>query len=159
MTERLVTFAEHDVPLEGIEETVDEVIELYGGRITETAPGRITFALPSRRAVRGTTDFECTALWSGSERGRVELSADREFVPSKARAIVLLGLGACGAILAMMWPFFPQMANLSGVGAILAVAVFLLTLRVKPGGIVAELLQRIAESQRELYDRDPDAED
>lgn len=149
--QKLVTFRESEVPLEGVDETVEEVVELYGGRVEQRTGNSMIFTLPGRRGVSGAPGFECTVRWDGPhEGGVVELSVDREVIPSRAKAVVLLGFGTVGAVLALMWPFFPQMAGLSGVGAIMAIAVFLLTLRLKPGGVAAELLERIAESQREL---------
>jgi hypothetical protein len=51
----------------------------------------------------------------------------------------------------MIWPFFPhsrELGALSWIGGIIALAVYLMTLRKTSGGIAYDFLQRLAKTQR-----------
>jgi hypothetical protein len=51
----------------------------------------------------------------------------------------------------MLWPFFPHeraWGSIAWLGGIVAIAVYLMTLRRSSGGIAVDFLQRLAERQR-----------
>ena len=51
---RPVELTEDRVPLEQIEETIDDLVDLYGGEITTKREREVAFTLPLRRGIRGT---------------------------------------------------------------------------------------------------------
>lgn len=79
------------------------------------------------------------------------LSCDRDLDAPRAQRILLLLAGVAGAVLFMLWPFFPgqkQYGTLAWLGGIVAIAVYLMTLRRTSGGIAYDFLQRLAKNQR-----------
>lgn len=153
MSER-VKFREGRIPLEGIEETAEAVIELYGGRVSQRRAAGMTFVLPQRRGVAAAGGIECALEWEPDPEGLegevvVTLEAGREITAPKIQTVLLLLVGSLGGILFLLWPFFPDLGPILWVGGVVAIATFLLTLRISPGGIAADLLQRLARAQRE----------
>jgi hypothetical protein len=153
MSER-VRFLEGRIPLEGIEETAEAVIELYGGRVSDRRADGVTFVLPQRRGVAAAGGVECRLDWEpdpdGVEgEGLVTLEAGKEITAPKIQTVLLLLVGSLGGLLFLLWPFFPDLGPILWVGGVLAIATFLLTLRISPGGVAADLLQRLARAQRE----------
>lgn len=145
-----VRYREHRVPLEGIEETVEAVIELYGGEVRERDPARVLFVLFPEHESGG---IDCAISWSGDPEGGagegiIAFEAGPELAPRKLQKFLLLLIGSAAGILALMWPFFPDLGPILIVSAIVAIATFLLTLRMTPGGIGGEIVQRIARTQR-----------
>jgi len=146
-----LTFREDGVPFDGLAKTVDSVVELFGGEVTERDDGVVRFTLPRRRGVAVAGGIACRIEWdaaSGETSGAVTLVAGREIEAPKGQRIALLVVGATAALLALAWPFYPEMAGLSGIGVIVAFATYFLTLRRTPGGTAAEILRRIARAQQ-----------
>jgi hypothetical protein len=147
-------FTEDRVPVEGIEETVEELVELYGGDMKSSAQRERRFILPLRRGVATGGGVECTLTWSSDDEGQatVRLVCDRQVDAPKAQRVALLAAGVIGSILFMLWPFFPPhergMGTLAWVGAAIAIAVYFLTLRRSSGGLALDFLQRLARRQR-----------
>ncbi|MCU1244679.1 MAG: hypothetical protein JWN02_589 [Acidobacteria bacterium] len=158
-----VTFTEDRIPAVGIEETISELIELYGGELT-SAPGACErqFVLPLRRGVVQAGAIECTLTWAaeGSEEARVTLSCERDVDAPKTQRVLMLLAGVIGALLFMIWPFFPpgrELGTLAWVGGAVAIAVFLMTLRKTSGGLAYDFLQRLARRQRAIGTVEDDA--
>ena len=103
-----VQFTEDRIPREGIEETVSDLIELYGGELTESRENERRFTLPLRRGIAAAGGVECTVSWAAGEAGDavVTLVCNRDVDAPKAQRIALLVAGVIGSLLFMIWPFF-----------------------------------------------------
>lgn len=154
MTERNpVELIEDRVPAEGMEEGIEELVEMYGGEIIAERSGARDFILPLRRGFGGGGAVECTISWAPDEAGQttVRLTTNRNLDAPKAQRVLFLLAGAIGSVMFMLWPFFPHepaYGSLAWLGGLVAIAVYLLTLRKSSGGIAADFLQRLAARQR-----------
>ena len=149
-----VEFTEDRIPAKGIEDAIGELVDLYGGEIKESRAFERKFVLPLRRGVATAGSIECTLSWSPVEtdQASVRIVCDREIDAPKAQRVAMLVVGIIGALLFMIWPFFPhqqQLGTLAWMGGIVAIAVYFLTLRRTSGGIASDFLQRLARHQRE----------
>ena len=149
-----VEFVEDGVPVAGIEETVDETIELYGGETTESTARERRFVLPLRRGVAVAGGVQCTLTWTpdDGEEATLRMVCDREVDAPRAQRVALLVVGVIGSLLFLLWPFVEarrQYGALAWVGGAVALAVYFLTLRKTSGGIAFDFLQRVARRQRE----------
>lgn len=145
-----VELTEDRVPLEGIEISIEELVEMYGGTVRAERAGARDITLPLRRGVATAGAVECTVSWSADET--VTMHCDREVDAPRAQRILLLLAGVIGAVLFMLWPFYPnerEMGALAWIGGAVAIAVYVMTLRRTSGGIAADFLQRLARRQRE----------
>ena len=146
-------FREDRIPALGIEETVEELVELYGGEITSRGASERRFVLPLRRGSAASGGIECTLSWETSgEQATVRMVCDREIDAPKAQRIALLLAGAIGSILFMLWPFFSarrEFGAIAWIGGAVAIAVYFLTLRKTSGGLAWDFLQRLARRQRQ----------
>lgn len=152
-----VTFTEDRIPFAGIEEGVDELVELYGGEITERAERTRRFMLPLRRGLAPGGGVECTLTWQADDEvdATVTLTCDRNVDAPRVQRILMLTAGVVGALLFMIWPFFPQRREfgaLAWIGGAIAIAVYFLTLRKTSGGLAYDFLQRLATRQRVVGD-------
>lgn len=151
-----VTLREDGVPLAGIEQAADELIELYGGAIEETGEARRRFVLPLRRGVAAGGGVGCTLAWTAEESGEgsVTLTCDRDVDAPKAQRVMLLAAGVIGGVLFMLWPFLPSRLEVGGalawIGGAIAIAVYFLSLRRTSGGVALDFLQRLARRLREM---------
>jgi hypothetical protein len=150
-----VTFTEDRVPAAGIAQTIDELVELYGGEVTPSEAARERrFVLPLRRGVASSGGVECTLTWAPAEAEEttVTLVCNRDVDAPKSQRILMLGAGVIGALLFTMWPFFPkasmELGALAWIGGAIAVAVYLLSLRKTSGGLASDFLSRLARRQR-----------
>jgi hypothetical protein len=147
-----VRFTEDRIPLDGIEESFAELVDLYGGEVTASRLGERDFTLPLRRAMATGGAVECTIAWTADESGgTVTLTCNRDIDAPKAQRVALLVAGIVGAVLFMLWPFFPHekaYGTLAWLGGVIAFAVYLMTLRKTSGGIAYDFLQRLAGRQR-----------
>lgn len=155
MTEapRPVEFTEDRIPFDGIEETIAELVDLYGGEMTAERDGAREFWLPLRRGMAGAGAVECTISWAAddAQEATVKLHCDRDVDAPKLQRVLLLLAGVTGALLFMLWPFFPgqkQFGTLAWLGGAVAIAVYLMTLRRSSGGLAVDFLQRLAARQR-----------
>jgi hypothetical protein len=154
MTEtKAVEFIEDRVPFEGIEEAIEELVDLYGGETTERRERAREFTLPLRRGSASAGAVECTVSWTPDDErdATVTLTCDRDVDAPKAQRVMLLLAGVVGAILFMLWPFFPNekaFGTLAWLGGVVAIAVYLMTLRKTSGGIAYDFLRRLAARQR-----------
>lgn len=152
-----VEFTEDGIPSGGIEETIAELVDLFGGEMKEERANERNFILPLRRGLATAGGVECTVSWaapaeeSGGET-TVKLVCNRDVDAPKGQRVALLVAGVVGALLFTMWPFFAgaatQMGALAWVGGIVALAVYFMTLRRTSGGIAYDFLRRLAERQR-----------
>jgi hypothetical protein len=149
-------FSEDQIPAAGLETTVDEMVELYGGEMKSSAANSRTFVLPLRRGVAVSGGVECALAWTVDEKGEatVTIRADRDVDAPKAQRIALLIAGVIGALAFTMWPFFGKHAatplgTLAWIGGAVALAVYFMTLKRTSGGLVYDFLQRLAKRQRE----------
>ena len=154
MTEaRPVELTEDRIPFEGIEETIHELVELYGGELTAERDRERDFRLPLRRGVAGAGSVECTVSWAPDDEhdATVKVHCNRDIDAPKTQRVLLLLAGVIGAVLFMLWPFFPgqkEFGTLAWLGGVVAIAVYLMTLRRASGGIAVDFLQRLAARQR-----------
>lgn len=140
---------ESNVPLEGIGETIEELVDLFGGT-REGAPGDlIRFSLPSRRGIAAGDQIVCelTTELSDEEGGVVRLRSEIRSDRSPARVALLL-IGVLGAMCWLLWPFFPNLGSVSVLGGIIAFAAYFLSLRRSPIGVMYDFVQRLAAAQR-----------
>lgn len=150
---RPVEFTEDRIPSDGIEETIAELVELFGGDMMTSRGNERRFTLPLRRGVAAAGGIECTVSWTAAEDGQavVTLVCNRDVDAPKAQRVMFLVAGVIGSLLFMIWPFFPHTQELGAVawvGGVIALAVYLMTLRKTSGGIAYDFLQRLAKSQR-----------
>jgi len=154
MTEpKPVELTEDRIPFDGIEETIDELVEMYGGEVTARRERAREVLLPLRRGGGGQA-VECTVSWEPDDErdGTVTLLCNRNVDAPKAQRLFLLVAGVIGVVLFMLWPFYPNergWGSLAWLGGIIAIAVYLMTLRKSSGGIAVDFLQRLAARQRE----------
>jgi hypothetical protein len=151
---RAVTLTEDRVPVEGIEETIEELVDLYGGELGEARERSRDFTLPLRRGVPTGGAIECNVSWAVTEHeeATVTMHCNRDIDAPKLQRVLLLLAGVIGSMLFMLWPFFPnqrQYGTLAWLGGAIAIAVYLMSLRKTSGGIAFDFLQRLARRQRE----------
>ncbi|HVT03737.1 MAG TPA: hypothetical protein VHL58_10240 [Thermoanaerobaculia bacterium] len=144
-------WVEEQIPLQGIEKTAVELIEMYGGEISSSSSDEITFFLPRRRGVAASGSIDCRLSWGdgGSDGGGTVKIATARNANEKAQKIALLIAGVFGASIWLLWPFFPNLGAASWLGGVIAFAAYFLTLKKTDGGLAFDLLQRLASSQRE----------
>jgi hypothetical protein len=155
MASQMIEFTEDRIPSEGLPESVDELVELYGGEMQASRDRERQFILPLRRGVAVAGGVECTVSWAvdAGDQATVKLVCNREVDAPKSQRIAILVIGVVGALLFTIWPFFgkasTQLGTLAWVGGFLALAVYFLTLRKTSGGLAYDFLQRLARRQRE----------
>jgi hypothetical protein len=145
-------FTEDRVPTTNIEHTIAELVELYGGEVKAERANARDVVLPLRRGVATSGAVECSVSW-GDET--VTIATNREIDAPKAQRVALLLFGVAGALMFTIWPFFAharQSGALAVFGAIVAIAVYFLTLKRTSGGLAADFLQRLAARQRQPSD-------
>lgn len=152
---KAISLTEDRVPLEGIEESIEELVELYGGEITARRDGARDFTLPLRRGMASGGGVECTLSWAAQDDGTLTLVANRDVDAPKAQRVLLLVAGVIGGVMFMLWPFYPAeraWGTLAWLGGAVAIAVYLMTLRKTSGGLAHDFLQRLAGRQRAEHD-------
>ena len=156
MTEAVpVELTEDRIPFEGIEEGISELVEMYGGEVTAERDKAREFRLPLRRGMATGGAVQCTISWAPDDarEATVKLVCDRNVDAPKTQRVLLLMAGVIGSILFLLWPFFPgqkQYGTLAWLGGVVAIAVYLMTLRRTSGGLAVDFLQRLAARQRAL---------
>ena len=148
-----VEFTEDRVPVEGIGETIAELVDLYGGEMKSEGDNRREFVLPLRRGVPAGGGIQCSVTWAADDahEATVRLVCDRDVDAPRVQRIAMLMAGVIGSLLFMIWPFFPhqrELGTLAWMGGIVALAVYFLSLRRTSGGLAFDFLQRLAERQR-----------
>lgn len=148
----MIEFTEDRIPSAGLEETIAELVDLYGGKMREEHENIREFTLPLRRGVATAGAVECTISWAVDEahEATVTLRCDRDVDAPKAQRVAMLVAGVIGSLMFMMWPFTygTQYGTLAWVGGAVAFAVYLLTLKKTSGGLASDFLQRLARRQR-----------
>ena len=129
-----VQFTEDRIPLEGIGGAAEELVELYGGTMTGSGESERRFTLPLRRGMAAGGGVECTLSWgeAAEEGGTVTLTCDRDVDAPRFQRVLLLVAGVIGALLFMLWPFYPgenAFGTLAWLGGAVAIAFYLMTLR------------------------------
>lgn len=157
MTAQPVELTEERVPFEGIEEGIAELVDLYGGEVTASRDRARTFTLPLRRGMATGGGVECTVTWTPADAidATVRLTCDRNVDAPKMQRILLLIAGVVGALMFMLWPFYPgerAFGTFAWLGGLIAITVYLMTLRKTSGGIAFDFLQRLALRQRSLVE-------
>ena len=147
-----VELTEDRIPRDGIEETIAELVDLYGGEMKAERDNERDFVLPLRRGVAAAGGVECTVSWAAENETTVTLVCNREVDAPKAQRVALLLAGVVGALLFTLWPFFAgktnQLGTLAWVGGVVALAVYFLTLKRTSGGVASDFLRRLAQRQR-----------
>ena len=144
----MTEFTEDRIPLDGIEEAISELVDLYGGEVKASRLNEREFVLPLRRGVAVSGGIQCTISWTNET---VRLVCDRDVDAPKGQRVAMLIAGVIGALFFMIWPFFPhqqELGTLAWMGGLVALAVYFLTLRRTSGGIAFDFLQRLAQRQR-----------
>jgi hypothetical protein len=155
----MLELTEDRIPTPGIEETVEELIDLYGGELQSSGDKQRRFVLPLRRGIPVAGGIECTVSWAADAGGEatVTIVCDREVDAPKWQRVSLLLVGVIGALMFMMWPFFgkasTQLGTLAWIGGFVAICVYFITLKRTSGGIAHDFLQRLARRQRATDDR------
>lgn len=147
----MTSFTEDRIPTAGIESAIEELVEMYGGSMTASRERERDFMLPLRRGLASGGAVECTVSWASDAEGTVELTCNRDVDAPKTQRVLLLLAGVVGVVLFMLWPFMPhekEYGTLAWLGGIVAIAVYLMTLRKSSGGIAYDFLQRLAARQR-----------
>jgi hypothetical protein len=150
---RPVEFTEDHIPRDGIEETISDLIDLFGGELMSSRENQRRFTLPLRRGISASGGVECTVSWAPAEDGYavVTLVCNRDVDAPKVQRVLLLVAGVIGSLLFMIWPFFAhsrELGALAWIGGVIALAVYFMTLRKTSGGIAYDFLQRLARTQR-----------
>lgn len=145
---------ENRVPFAGIEDAIEELVDLYGGEVTEKREQARDFTLPLRRGMASGGGVECTVSWAPDDErdATVRLTCDRDLDAPKAQRVMLLVAGVVGAMMFMLWPFYPgerAFGTLAWLGGAIAIAVYIMTLRRTSGGIASDFLRRLAARQRD----------
>ena len=160
-TSQPVSFSEDRVPFRGLDEAVQDLVELYGGELGDGADRSRKFTLPLRRGMATGGAVECTISWTmdDANEGTVKLVCDRDIDAPKAQRVLMLVAGVVGATLFMIWPFFPQrreFGTLAWLGGAIAIAVYFMSLKRTSGGVALDFLQRLVRRQRDeaVADRD-----
>lgn len=148
-----VEFTEERIPVQGIEEAIGELVDLYGGEMRAARVNERDFILPMRRGVAAAGGVQCTVSWAPQDEheATVRLKCDREVNAPKVQRVALLAAGVIGAMFFMIWPFFPhqqELGTLSWMGGIIALAVYFMSLRRTSGGLAFDFLQRLVRRQR-----------
>ena len=151
-----VQLIEDRVPVEGIEAAIEELVDLYGGEIKASRAQERDFILPLRRGVASSGGVECTLSWApdDAQNATVRLACNRDVDAPKFQRVLMLLAGVVGAVLFMLWPFFPgqrEYGTLAWLGGAVAIAVYIMTLRRSSGGIASDFLQRLAHRQRQEH--------
>lgn len=144
----MVEFTEDRVPTANIEQNITELVELYGGEVKAERANARDVILPLRRGVATAGAVECSVTWSEET---VTVATNREIDAPKAQRVALLVIGVAGALMFTVWPFFAharQSGTLAVIGAILAIAVYFMTLKKTSGGLAADFLRRLVQRQR-----------
>jgi hypothetical protein len=149
-----VTFTEDRIPFDGMNDAVEELVELYGGEVIAREERECRFILPLRRGIASSGGVECTVSWAPDDErdATVTLLCNRDVDAPRTQRILLLAAGVVGALMFTIWPFFPhplEFGALAWIGGAVAIAVYFLTLRKTSGGIAYDFLQRLARRQRE----------
>lgn len=142
-------FTEDRVPTAGIEEVIAELAELYGGEVKAERQNARDVILPLRRGLATAGAVECSVTWDAES---VTITTNRDIDAPKAQRIALLAAGVIGALLFTVWPFFAharEFGTLAWVGGLVALAVYLMTLKKTSGGLAADFLRRLAKRQRQ----------
>jgi drug/metabolite transporter (DMT)-like permease len=150
---RPVELQEDRIPMAGIEETISNLIDLYGGELTASGANERRFVLPMLRGLAAAGGVACTVSWAPSEVGEamVTLVCNRDVDAPKVQRVFLLVAGVVGSLLFMIWPFFlhsRELGTLAWIGGVVAFAVYFMTLRKTSGGIAHDFLRRLAREQR-----------
>ncbi|MGA7617653.1 MAG: hypothetical protein WBX15_21010 [Thermoanaerobaculia bacterium] len=150
MEDQAFTLVEDHIPLAGLEETARELVGIFGGTMKSVGDDEMRFILPERRGVAASGGVEFHLRWEegGSEGGTVTLTGEREVAAPKLQSIAVLLVGVVGALFFLVWPFFPNLGAVSWVGGILALGAYFITLRHSKAGVAADLLSRLADTQR-----------
>jgi hypothetical protein len=147
-------FTEDRVPTGGIEETIAELAELYGGEVKGERANARDVILPLRRGVATAGAVECSVTWEGES---VTITCNRDVDAPKVQRVALLAVGVIGALLFTIWPFFAharELGTLAWVGGLVALAVYLMTLKKTSGGLAYDFLRRLAARQRDAATTD-----
>ncbi len=157
MTEA-VTLTEDRVPYEKLEESIVELVELYGGEITGAKETSRQFVLPLRRGVPTSGGIECTLSWAAEgEEATLTLVCDRDVDAPKGQRVALLVAGVIGSLLFLIWPFFPNLGAVAWIGGAVAIATYLISLRKTSGGLASDFLARLAARQRSMVPVTPES--
>jgi hypothetical protein len=144
-----IRYVEMEVPLVDIDQSVEHVVEIFGGAIVQRGENRLDFSLPRRRGVPAAGHIQAAVSWKAENaaEGSVTIETGEEVMLARGQRIALLVAGVVGATLFLAWPFFPRSGEVAWIGGLIALAVFFMTLRKTQHGTVATMLQRIVDMQ------------
>ena len=145
----MMEFTEDRVPTTNIEDSIAELVEMFGGEIKAERANARDVILPLRRGVAAAGAVECSVTWADDT---VTITTNREIDAPKVQRVALLVVGVAGALLFTIWPFFAharELGTLAWMGGLVALTVYFLTLRKTSGGLAADFLRRLVGRQRE----------
>src|SRR5687767_11769698 len=87
-----VELTEDRVPADGIEEGIEELVDLYGGAITAEREGAREFTLPLRRGFASGGAVECTLSWASDDEGQatIQMRTNRNVDAPKLQRVLFL---------------------------------------------------------------------
>jgi hypothetical protein len=141
-------FTEDRVPTANIEQSIEDLVDLYGGEVKAARENARDVVLPLRRGVATAGAVECSVTWGDDT---VTIITNRDIDAPKAQRVALLVVGVAGALLFTIWPFFAharELGTLAWIGGLVALAVYFMTLKKTSGGLAADFLNRLVRTQR-----------
>jgi hypothetical protein len=137
-----------DKSLDDILASVSDAAESWGAIWEPEGSGGI-LRLPVSHGLRqslleGPLSVEKDPVWPGST---LRFLAERTQTKINWTASLVLLLGAVGGVVAMLWPFFPNLLRLAPAGIVLAIAAWLLVASRLRTADVDDFLRLVAEAR------------
>lgn len=142
-----MTTGQIDLPIPPDEamQVLREAVAESGGAWREGDREPLEFALPTRAGIREGHLRLQPLIEATTDGCRLSLRLQEESLEVNLSAAMVLLLGAIGGLLVVLWPLHPTLLSLAPVGAILALAAWLLVASRSRGYGQEELLNRVAE--------------
>lgn len=144
------------VPAEQLREVVREVADAWGALWDSEQKEGGELVLPLMAGLRRGRLMGSLRIESDGRGSRLVLEETSRTYRLQKSAVVVLSISAAGAITAMLWPFFPDLLPVAGVGAVLGLlGWFLIISRLATNGpedfldLVIESLETGAGEERE----------
>lgn len=126
---------ETSVSRERMLQATGELAEAWGGEWSPDGWGG-RLLLPVVAGIRRGVVAARLSIEGNEQCSRLEVESTEGEYALNRNAVVVLTLGALGGIVVVIWPFFPQLASLAGVGALLALlAWFMVSARLQNSGL------------------------
>jgi len=123
-------------------EVVREAVHIWGGEVEAGGDG-LTLWLPVNTGIRTGHIVVRVRVTGDAATARVEIQPTEAHMRIHRGAAVVLGFGAAGGLVAILWPFFPRLLQLAPVAAVLAVVAWLLVASRSRSHDLAEFLELV----------------